>query len=602
MTLALDFPTLRQRYAAGNLAPTALVAALGNRLAASDATAVWIHRLPTDRLRRDALMLEQRAREIGIEKLPLYGVPFAVKDNIDVAGLPTTAACPAFAYHPKRSATVVEKLMAAGAMLMGKTNLDQFATGLTGMRSPYGVPRNPFDPAFVPGGSSSGSAVAVAAGLVSFALGTDTAGSGRVPAAFNNVVGLKPTRGLLSAAGVVPACRSLDCVSIFALTVPDAVSVLALAGGVDSEDALSRPPPAEFRARLPLAPARFIFGVPRQADLKFFGNAEAERLYAEAVARLERLGGEAREIDYAPFTAAAGFLYGGPWLAERASSLGDFLIEHPQEVHPVVREILAGASRYSAADTFEGQHRLADIGGRTRAVWQEIDCLALPTAGTIYRVEDVESDPIALNANLGYYTNFANLLDLSAIAVPAGFQKDGLPAGITLVAPAWHDAFIAGIAAAFHRATALPLGATQATQPPVVALEPLDFPYVSLAVVGAHLSGEPLNPELVALGARLRRACRTAPRYRLYALADGKRPGLVREAAGGTSVEVEIWDVPMAALGAFVAGIAPPLGIGTIELEDGTVTKGFLCEAHAVADALDITGHGGWRAYCGSLR
>ncbi len=602
MTFALDLPSLRQRYVSGTLTPAGLMEALDERLVASDAQAVWIHRLPADRLRLDAETLERRAREIGIEKLPLYGVPFAVKDNIDVAGLPTTAACPAFAYRPTRSATVVEKLLAAGALLVGKTNLDQFATGLTGVRSPHGVPRNPFDPAFVPGGSSSGSAVAVAAGLVSFALGTDTAGSGRVPAAFNNVVGLKPTRGLISAAGVVPACRSLDCVSLFALTVSDAVAVLALAADVDAEDPLSRPPPAGFRARLPVPPARFVFGVPRPTDLKFFGNAEAARLYAEAMARLESLGGERREIDYTPFAEAADFLYGGPWLAERASSLGGFLTQRPQEVLPVIREILAGAGRYSAADTFVAQHRLAGIRHRTSAIWREIDCLALPTAGTIYRVDEVEGDPIALNANLGYYTNFVNLLDLSAIAVPSGFQKDGLPAGITLVAPAWHDGFIAGIAAAFHRATGLLLGASKTPQPSSPATEPADFPYVSLAVVGAHLSGEPLNAELTALGARLRRACRTAPRYGLFALPDGKRPGLVREASGGAAIEVEVWDVPAAALGGFIAGIAPPLGIGTIELEDGSATKGFLCEGHGIAGALDISGHGGWRAYRRSLR
>jgi allophanate hydrolase len=349
-------------------------------------------------------------------------------------------------------------------------------------------------------------------------------------------------------------------------------------------------------------PPRFVFGVPRPADLKFFDNAEAERLYGEAVARLESLGGEAREIDYTPFAEAADFLYGGPWLAERASSLGGFLAERPQEILPVIQEILAGGGRYSAADTFAAQHRLAGIGQQTSAIWREIDCLALPTAGTVYRVDEVERDPIALNANLGYYTNFVNLLDLSAIAVPAGFQKDGLPAGVTLVAPAWHDGFIAGIAAAFHRATGLPLGATQTPQPLLPATEPADFPYVSLAVVGAHLSGEPLNPELTALGARFRRACRTAPRYRLYALPDGKRPGLVREPAGGTAVEIEVWDVPATALGGFVAGIAPPLGIGTLELEDGTATKGFLCESHGIAGALDISGHGGWRAYRRSLR
>jgi len=602
MTIALDLASLRRRYLEGALRPVDLIESLGDRLLTSDATAVWIHRLSLDRLRADAEALERHGQAVGIASLPLYGVPFAVKDNIDVAGLPTTAACPGFAYDAERSATVVEKLLAAGALLVGKTNLDQFATGLAGVRSPYGMPRNPFDPAFVPGGSSSGSAVAVAMGLVSFALGTDTAGSGRVPAAFNNVVGLKPTRGLLSAAGVVPACRSLDCVSIFALTVADAMAVLAETAGLDAADPLSRAAPAGFRARVPEAPPRFVFGVPRPDQRRFFGNADAERLYGEAIARLGSLGGEAREIDYAPLVEAAGFLYGGPWLAERASSLGSFLAERPQEIHPVVREILSSASRYTAADTFAAQHRLAAIRRALCPLWQEIACLVLPSAGTLYRVEELLRDPIELNANLGYYTNFVNLLDLAAIAVPGGFQANGLPAGITLVAPAWHDAFIAGIAARFHQATGLPLGATGAAQPSPPGVAPLDFPFVPLAVVGAHLSGEPLNPQLTALGARLRRAGRTAPCYRLYALPDGKRPGLLRVADGGAAIELEVWDVPAAALGVFLAGIAPPLGIGTIELEDGRQAKGFLCESHAVASAIDITAHGGWRAYRRSQR
>jgi allophanate hydrolase len=454
--------TLRRQYLERRLTPTQLVETVEGRLQAAGDDAVWISRVPGESLREAASAVEQRAARDGIESLPLYGIPFAVKDNIDVAGLPTTAACPAFAYMPARSATAVERLLEAGALLVGKTNLDQFATGLSGTRSPYGVPRNPFGADFIPGGSSSGSAVAVATGLVSFALGTDTAGLGRIPAAFNNIVGLKSTRGLVSAAGVVPACRSLDCVSIFALSVADAAAVLDAAAGVDAADPFSRPAPAGFAATVPASPQHFVFGVPRPADLRFFGNAEGARLFAQAIRRLEQLGGSAVEIDYSPFAASGELLYGGPWVAERTAALGDFLDTHAQALLPATREIIGGGTRFSAVDAFRALYRLEELRAATRAAWKAIDFLLVPTAGTIYRLSEIEAEPIALNDNLGYYANFVNLLDLAAIAVPGGFDAAGLPAGVTLIAPAWQDMRIAAVAARFHAVSDLPLGATGA--------------------------------------------------------------------------------------------------------------------------------------------
>jgi allophanate hydrolase len=460
----LDLASLRAAYRDG-LTPSALIERLEPALVRSDEDAIWITRLGAQTLRAAASELEARAARDGLVTLPLYGVPFSVKDNIDVAGLPTTAACPDFAYVPDRSASVVERLLRAGALLIGKTNLDQFATGLVGTRSPYGVPRNPFNADYIPGGSSSGAAVAVAQGLVAVSLGTDTAGSGRVPAAFNNIVGLKPTRGLISAAGVLPACRSLDCVSIFALTVEDAVEVLAQAAGPDAADPFSRRAPSGFAPALAAVPPAFAFGVPRREQRRFFGNDDARDLFAAAMARLATLGGRAVEIDYQPFADAGALLYDGPWVAERAAALGDFLARSPQALHPVTRQIIGAASRFSAVDAFNGFYRLAALRAASETVWHDIECLLLPTAGTIYRLDEVEREPIALNSNLGYYTNFVNLLDLAAIAVPNGFDRHGLPAGITLAAPAWRDPLIAGIAARFQRASGLTLGATGATLP-----------------------------------------------------------------------------------------------------------------------------------------
>ena len=592
---SLDFAALRRAYGAGGCSPVAVAEALLARLAHQRDNPIWISLVPAAELlaRAAALARDRSARE----RLPLYGVPFAVKDNIDVAGMPTTAGCREFAYTPARTATAVQRLLDAGAMLVGKTNLDQFATGLVGTRSPYGAVRNAFDPAYISGGSSSGSAVAVALGLVAFALGTDTAGSGRVPAGFNNVVGLKPTRGLASTTGVVPACRTLDCVSVFALTCGDARAVLDVLDATDPTDEFAR----ADRAAVWGPENGFRFGVPRDDALEFFGDAGYARLFAAAVERLRELGGSPVAIDPAPFLAAAELLYDGPWVAERYAALRGFFERRAEAILPVTRAVIAAAKRHSAADAFDAAYRLAALKRDTARVWAAVDLLLVPTAGTIYRIAEVEADPIGLNANLGRYTNFVNLLDLAAIAVPSGFRSDGLPFGVTLIAPALSDRWLAAIGARYHQASGVRLGATDVAPPAAAASPPPPAATVHLAVVGAHLSGQPLNGELTERGATLVRTCRTAPVYRLYALPGTQppKPGLVR-AAAGAPIEVEVWRMPLAAYGPFVAGVPAPLAIGTVELEDGSRVQGFLCEAHATAAALDISDFGGWRAYLAS--
>jgi len=598
----LDIARLRAAYDAGVTTPRDVIAEVLARIAALNDDAIWISRRP------DADLLAE-AEQLGNcfanrAEFPLYGIPFAVKDNIDVAGLPTTAACPAFEYLPPASAPVVEKLIAAGAIVIGKTNLDQFATGLVGVRSPYGVPRNSFDPAMVPGGSSSGSAVAVAAGLVSFALGTDTAGSGRVPAAFNNLVGLKPTRGLLSNRGMVPACRSIDCISIFALTVPDALTVLDVAQGFDEQDAYSRAQPAGFRVSLRPAPAAFTFAVPHQAELEFFGDVEAQTLFAEAVARAEALGGTKIEIDFAPWVETANLLY-GPWTAERTAAIGPMLAVEPDVLHPVTRTIIEAGLAPRAVDTFEAQYRLQELTQAIRPVWDVADCLLVPTTGTAFSLADLEAEPIARNTDLGYYTNFTNLLDLAAIAVPNSFKASGFPVGVTLIGPAWHDAKLAAIGHAMHQAMGGPLGATGLSQQPIPALATGTgtYPTVELAVFGAHLTGGALNPQLRGLGGRFVRRCQTAARYRMVAL-PGKilRPGLIDIGDAGRTIEGEIWSLPAASLAAFLATIARPLGLGTVQLAEGLSCLGFICEGGAlVSEATDVSHFGFWPAYLQSL-
>jgi allophanate hydrolase len=514
--------------------------------------------------------------------LPLSGLTFAIKDNIDLAGVPTTAACPAFAYTPHYSAPVVQRLLDAGATPVGKTNMDQFATGLVGTRTPYGACSCVFDGRYISGGSSSGSAVAVASGQVDFALGTDTAGSGRVPAAFNNLVGMKPTRGLLSTSGVVPACRSLDCVTILTRTAAEAAKVFEIARGFDPTDPYSRvSTPGQDAA--PWAVGAFSFGVPAANQLEFFGDDEAAKLYGKAVADLESLGGKKVEIDYALFRAAADLLYSGPWVAERLAAIGPFLEKHAAEMNPVVRDIIAGARRFTAVDAFNAEYKLRELRRATEAEWARVDLLVLPTTGTIYTHEAVAADPVKLNTNLGYYTNFVNLLDLAAVAVPAGFRPNGLPFGISIIGPAFTDEGLLSIAKRYR-------------YEPVAESAP---GCIAVAVVGAHLSGQPLNWQLTERGARLLKTCRTAPGYRFYALEGSiRKPGLIREEGfSGPGIEVEIWAVPEDRFGSFVAAVPPPLGIGNAELENGASVKCFICEPYAIANARDITAFGGWRKY-----
>ena len=553
----------------------------------------WIHVLPRERL----LAYAQALQGLDRAQLPLYGVPFAIKDNIDLAGTPTTAACPGFAYTPEQSAPVVQRLIEAGAIPLGKTNLDQFATGLVGSRSPYGPGRNVFDPDYICGGSSSGSAISVALGQVSFALGTDTAGSGRVPAAFNNLVGLKPTRGLLSTRGVVPACRSLDCVSIFTLDAADAAQVLAVAGRYDRDDPYARPAPMES---LPaFAENGLRVAIPKVEQLRFFGNLEAEALFARSVARLEEQGVTVMEVDFEPFLEAARLLYEGPWVAERYAAVGAMLERDPQALFPVTREIIAAANGVGAVEAFRGQYRLAELKRVADRVLEQADVMLTPTAGTLYTIEQVQEQPLTLNANLGYYTNFMNLLDYSAVALPAGFQSDGLPFGVTLFAPAFHDLALLTLADRMHRDLGTNLGATGLSLAGLPAPQPGRDGWLSVVVCGAHMAGLALNHQLTERGGRLLSRTQSAPQYRFYALAGGPpaRPGMVWVAEGGRAIEVEVWELPASRFGTFVAGIPAPLGIGKVRLGDGSTLPGFICEANALGDATDITQLGGWRAY-----
>lgn len=589
--LSFDLASLRAAYRSG-LAPADVVREVCRRMQTAGDNPIWITRAADETLRARAAELSA----LDPERLPLYGIPFAIKDNIDAAGLPTTAGCPEFAYVPKLSATVVGRLLAAGAILIGKNNLDQFATGLVGTRSPYGEVRNALHSGYISGGSSSGSAVAVALGLVSFSLGTDTAGSGRVPAAFNNIVGLKPTLGRVPTRGVVPACRSLDCVSIFAGSAADARSVLDIAEGADALDPWSRKV-----ADLP-APAGLRMGVPRQADLEWFGDGESPALFARALERLERLGATLVPIDYTPFREAALLLYGGPWVAERYAGIREFFESRPQALLAVTREIIGGASKYSAADAFAAQYRLAEIAAATAPVWQDIDALILPTAPTIHTREEIARSPIAANASLGLYTNFVNLLDLAAIAVPAGLRGNGLPFGISFVAPAGTDRWLCALGARYHSTWGASIGATSFAVPAhdcgtanTPAAERTGR--IRIAVAGAHLRGQPLNRELIERNGKLISTTRTDRAYRLYALATTPpKPGLIRS-DGGVAIELEIWELGEREFGSFVAGVPAPMAIGTLTLEDGSSVKGFLCEPYAVRGAEDISEFGGWRAY-----
>ena len=531
------------------------------------------------------------ARIAAGEQLPLAGVPFAVKDNIDVAGLPTTAACPAYAYEPETTATVVARLLAAGAILMGKTNLDQFATGLVGARSPYGAPGCVYNLDYVSGGSSSGSAVAVAAGLVAFALGTDTAGSGRVPAAFNGLIGFKPTKGRWSTSGVVPACRSLDCVTVLANDVADAALVDSVVAAFDASDAYSRAAPAP---RALLGP-NFRFGVPKAHQLVFMGDDQAQGLYDEAVTRLTQAGGVAVEIDIEPLLEAAKLLYSGPWVAERTAAIEPLLRQAPAAVNPTVRAILQGGFGVTGVDTFRGLYALADHARAAEDIWPQVDVLLLPTTPTIYRLREVMAEPFALNGALGLYTNFVNLLDMSAVAVPAGFRDNDTGFGVTLVGQAWADNVLLDLARRYEEI---------APMPNAPALDTTGKPQtVKLAVVGAHLAGMPLHWQLTSRDAKLVSRTKTAPAYRLFAMTSTTpfKPALIHVGEGGGAIEVEVYELAVEAFGSFVVEVPAPLAIGTLTLENGVSVKGFVAEPRAVVGAEDITALGGWRTYIAGL-
>ena len=639
-------------YITGQFTPSHVVQRCLERIDAVDRPEVWISRCEPAALFARAQFLEAQQAHYGtaiIEKMPLFGVPFAVKDNIDVAGLPTTAGCPAFSFTPAQSAFAVQCLIDAGAIVIGKTNLDQFATGLVGTRSPYGAVRHTTVPERVSGGSSSGSAVAVASHCVAFSLGTDTAGSGRVPAGFNGLVGLKPSLGLISKQGVVPACRTLDTISIFAHQVDDAWRVLAQMAKFDPIDAYSR-------KVLPLGLLSSAPRLGRPDQLEFYGDTQAEQAFSITCKVMEeRLALVPQTIPFAPLLEVSALLYDGPWVAERRAAIGSFFDRYPEEIDPVVAKVIGKADYFSAVDVFNAQYALADLQRSASLLFETIDVLVVPTTPTHPLIADVQAAPVALNSQLGLYTNFVNLLDLCALAVPCQSRADGLPAGITLIAPSGADHRLAVLGAQIQAlfsemnvaesASIISQGGIDtASRSTLEALSggslaaPLPFqePTVALAVVGAHLRGQPLNWQLTEAGARFIQATHTAPIYRLYALRDTKpmKPGLVRVDAAdeqategatehaigrptGQAIAVEVWEVPLRTFGKFVMDIPAPLGIGTVQLHESvTLTtglviahvKGFICEPVAIkADTSatsgtpDITAFGGWRAYLHSM-
>lgn len=589
--LSFEFDSLHAAYADG-LSPEAVIDEALRRLRAAGDDGIFLHLRPEDDLRAEA-----RALGPFDPSRPLWGIPFAVKDNIDVAGCPTTAACPAFAYQPQADAFVVAALRRAGAIPLGKTNLDQFATGLVGVRSPYPPPRNALDPALVPGGSSSGSAVAVARGLVGFALGTDTAGSGRVPAALNNIVGLKPSLGMLSGTGVVPACRTLDTISIFALSVPDAHRAFRAAALYDAADAYAR---ALSAPPIGPVPPGLRIGVPDAASRLFFGDKAQAAAFAQALAQLDAMGATLVEVDFAPFYDVAKMLYDGAWVAERMTVVEPLLRRDPQALHPVTRQIISAADRLSAADAFRGIYRLAELRRMAEPVLDSVEMLCVPTIPTFYTLADLAADPIGPNARLGTYTNFVNLMDLCGLAVPTTPRADGRPGSVTLLARAGRDAALAALGDALHRRCAVPLGATgHHLRPAVPDPRTLAPGETVLAVAGAHMSGLPLNGQLTGRGARFLEESSTAPEYRFYALPGGPpiRPGLVRTTRNGKSIALELWAMPTARMGDFLATIPAPLGLGPVRLSDGRSVTGFLAEAAGTEGATDISAFPGWRAF-----
>lgn len=594
---------VKQGYASQTFSPRELFEYLLKKTTSFADRNIWIRQLSMDELEPYLSRLESSLPD----SLPLYGIPFAIKDNIDLAGIPTTAACAEFSYVPEQSAFVVEALIQAGAIPMGKTNMDQFATGLVGTRSPapWGPCRNAFDPEVISGGSSSGSAVAVSLGLVSFSLGTDTAGSGRVPAMLNNIYGLKPSRGLLSMSGVVPACRTLDCPSVFATSVADAETVFSVAAQKDSGDAYARANPFANGSRFFGEPAQApIVGIPKPQQLEFFGEGSAQQLFADAIATWKELGATVREVDFEPLLRAAKLLYEGPWVAERYAAVESMLESQPDAIHEVVRGIIETARGKDAVAAFKAEYQLQECRAYTEQLFGEVDFLISPTAPRSYTITELLEDPVQLNSNMGHYTNYMNLLDLCGLAIPAGFMANGIPFGVTLVAPKFREMSLLNQALVWERTNALPLGATSHHSGEQPAHNPVSISQtIEVAVCGAHLSGMPLNWQLSERGATLLEETRSSENYRFYALKGGpvKRPGLVRNEANGVSVLVELWSVPAVEFGSFVAAIPYPLGIGKLELADGRWVSGFICEGIGIDGADDISELGSWRDYIASL-
>jgi allophanate hydrolase len=598
-TGSLDLSTLSAGYADGSLTPSMVVAAIYDRIEKRGNDSVWIHLVPREQALHAAKALEQA----GPTGQPLWGIPFSVKDCNDIAGLPTTNALPEQSYVADHTGQALQRLFDQGAILIGKTNMDQFGIGLVGVRTPYGACSSVFNEEFISGGSSSGSGVAVAAGLCTFSVGNDAAGSGRVPAAFNNIVGIKPTPGLISNSCVSGGgcVKTIETVSVFSLTVEDGMTVLKQMAGYDASYPFSKAEADEVPLDIVAAPASFRFGIPKGPALQFFGDADAERLFSEAVKRMEQMGGTAVEIDFAAFDEVQRILYDGPWISERALSLDPVLAKHGDRIHPVTKAILERSGKFSALDTFRAIHRIAELKCATRPVWDDIAVLMVPTTPTIYRKSEVLDDPIALNSKLGIYTNFVNLMGLCGIAVPGGFRTDGLPLGVTFLAPGFAEARVAGIAATFHRLTGLPLGASQNAYPPArdqhVATS---ADRREIVVVGAHLSGMPLNGELTSRGGKLVRTGRTARDYQLFALAGTTpaKPGLIRRhGTTGPGIEIEVWSLPTAGFGDFVSSIPSPLCVGKVSLDDGSSISGFLCEPSALETARDVTQFGGWKNF-----
>ncbi len=595
-TFDLRLDTLRTAYEAGTTSPRQLILELRDRAAALNGEFnAFIHLLSAEELEPYLAALDGKS----VKGLPLYGIPFAIKDNIDLAGVPTTAACPAFAYTPDTSATIVEQLLALGAVPLGKTNLDQFATGLNGTRSPYGECRNSVHPDYPSGGSSAGSALAVALGLASFALGTDTAGSGRVPAALNNLVGLKASKGLISTAGVVPACRTLDCVTFFTATAAEASQLLALTARLDPRDEYSRSNPLWNDGSAFGQVKAFRFGVPKNPE--FLGCPESPALFAATLEHLKALGGEPVEIDFAPFLEAARLLYEGPWVAERYSVAGELIEQQPDAVLPVIKAVLEKAPGTTAVGLFRAQYRLQQLKAICDRIMAELDCVLTPAYPRPVTLAELHAEPVKRNSDLGYYTNFMNMLDYAAIAVPAGAMGNGLPWGATLFGRVFTDQYLLSLADALQRQTDLTLVGSNAITGPVPR-NPARNDRANVVVCGAHLDGLPLNWQLRQRGGRLLETTQSSPDYRLYALAGGPllRPGMVRVAEGGAAIAVEVWDIPSSELGSFLTGIPAPLGLGKVQLADGRWETGFICDAYGLDGAEDITRFGGWKAWLAS--